>query len=402
MNFPYCLSTVACVVPLLVGCVGYQRADLELRGLAASSPPLPPGPLAFADAVMFAFRHNPELQQLAAAARAVGVDVPATELESEWKGRDDMLSLAIDPVALLGLGPRGAAIDAATAREAAALQELAVARWRLVGRIAEVYAAMRALDAMNTPAFAHDPEPFVRAGLASPAAAALTRGASAMAQAEATALHSDRQGLLAELRPLLGVMPSTALTLAPVETAFPPLPPRDEARLLTRPDLTLAVASYRVADAEFRAAVADQWPSLMLGPEIPLRGGAVDAMALLRLPIGAGSRATAAKQRRDAARAGAMASLLAATNDADAAALVHDASEQRAAATAAMATASATALAAAEVALTVDPDAFEPLAERAQMALRDAMERREAALAEARARVRRAVAWGWPHTEVQP
>ena len=403
MNFPPCFTTVACVLPLLLaGCVGYQQADLDLRGLAGSAPALPPGPLAFADAVTFAFRHNPELQRLAALARAAGADAPATELAVEWEGVDDMLSIAIDPVALLGLGQRGAAIDAASARGAAAVQELAVARWGIAGRIAEVYAAKRALDDVTTPAFAHDPEPFVRAGLASPTAAALARGASAMALAEMMTLESDRYGLLAELRQLLGVLPTAALTLAPVDAAFPPLPPRDQELLLHRPDVVLAVATYEVADAEFRAAVAEQWPSLMLGPDIPLRGGAVDAMALLRLPIGAGGRAAAAKERRDAARASALAMLVAATNEADAAVLHHDASEQRAKATAAMAAASARALGAAEVALAVEPDAFEPLAERAQMALRDAMERREAATANARARVRHAVEWGWPHTEVRP
>jgi len=388
------------LLPLLAGCVGYEAADVDLTSLAAAAPTAPPGPLPFAAAVAFALRHNPELQRLAAEARAAGADVPPTDLEAEWEGADEMLSLAVDPVALLGLGARGRAIDAATAREAAAVQELAVARWRLIGALAELYAALGALDGITPLQFAQDPEPFVRAGLASPAAAAMAQGATAAAAAERAMLAAEREALLADLRMRLGLLPTAALQPSPQPADVPPPPAADA--LLRRPDLALAVAQYHVADAEFRAAVAEQWPSLMLGPDIPLRGGAIDAMALLRLPLGASSRATAAKARREAARAAASQALLAAANEAEAARHEATARSARAAATTQMVAASRQALAAAEVALAVEPDAFEPLAERAQQALRDAMEHREAVLAAARARVRAAVAAGWPAAEVQP
>ena len=386
----------------LGSCVVYEPAAIDLATWTASAPPLPAGALSFADAVAFAWRHHPDLARLAAEARAAGADVPATELEATWEGADEMVAVMVDPLALLRLGQRGAMVDVATARQAEALQALAVARWQLAARIAEVYAAATALAEVETPAFAQDPEPFVRAGLASPVAAATARGAVAMAAAEREALATDRLLLLSELRQLLGLPARTPLTLAPVDPAFPRMPAADEASLRRRPDLVLAVARYEVADAEFRSAVAEQYPSLRLGPDIPLRGGALDAMAVLRLPIGAGSRAVAARERRTAARAEVQTNLLAAGNEAEAAQQRAHAAALRATASSTAAAASASALRAAEATLVVDGEAFDQVAERAQMALREAMERREAVVAAARAKVQQAVAWGWPTAEDTP
>ncbi|HEX5050718.1 MAG TPA: hypothetical protein VFZ65_03000, partial [Planctomycetota bacterium] len=67
-----------------------------------------------------------------------------------------------------------------------------------------------------------------------------------------------------------------------------------------------------------------------------------------------------------------------------------------AAAAAAGQAASAVALRSALVAAAVELDAFDRVAEAAGMAVRDTMERRVASVAEARARVRAAVAAGWP------
>jgi hypothetical protein len=402
VSIPRPRAAAASVLLLATGCVGYDAADIDWRVLTAEAPPPPPGPVSFHGAVAFALAHNPDLARLAAEARAAGADVPATDLQAQWDGVDERLALMTDPVALLQLGQRGAASDAAAAREAAALQDLAVARWRLVGQIAEVFAAHAALANVRAPEFALDPEPFVRAGLASPVAAAMARGAAASARTEALALEADRYGLLAELRTLLGLPPGAALTLAPVEATFPELPPSDEAALLRRPDLAQALARYRVADAEFRLAVAEQYPSLQLGPEIPFVAGGVDVMAVLRLPIGADARAHAAKERREAARARVVAALRGASNEADAALRHHGASEQRAVATAAMAAASASALAAAQAELLTDGEAFERVANAAQMAMREAMDRREAVVANARARVQHAMTWGWPAKDVMP
>lgn len=379
------------------GCVAYEADPIDLAKVVASTPVLPPGELSFRAAVAFAFRHNPELAELAARARAAGADVAATELQSEWTGTDDMLAVMVDPVALLRLGARGAAADLATARAAQAVTELAVARWRLVGRIAAIYAASTALAGIEQPTFNEDPEPFVRAGLAAPATAALAQAALAGARAEQLALATDRAALRAELCTALGV-PRADLALASVDATFPDLPPQDDEHLLRRPDLALALADYRTADAEFRAAVAAQYPSLMLGPDVPLRGGVVDAMAILRLPIGASGPALAAKERRAAARARVVAAVIDAGNAAADAGRQHAAAAQRALAATASAQASAGALAAARAAVAIEADAYEQLVDRAQMAVREAMERRGAVVAASRARVQLAIAYGWPQT----
>ena len=389
-------SALLSLLSLLGSCVFYEPQEVTLAGLAAATPSAPPGPLDLAHAMAFALQHNPELHRLAAEARAAGADVPATEIQGQWSGDDRRLAAMIDPIALLQLGARGAAADLAAARREEALAALAVARWRMLGAITEVFAALTAVESATPPRLVCDVEAFVQAGLASPAAAAMARGASASAAAERLALAADREALLAELRPLLGLPGDAALTLAPLAPDYPPLPPRDPASLLRRPDLALAIASYRVADAEFRRAVAEQYPSLMIGPDLPLGAGAVDAMAWFRVPLGADGPAIAARERRDAARARATEALLAASNRAVAAGSQHEALAQRAAAASATAAGSAIALAAAEAAAAVEIDAFLPLAEGAQAAVRDAMERRLATVAAARARVQLAVAYGWP------
>ena len=385
----------------LASCVAYERDDANLEEIAASLQARVGGQLSFPEAVALAMRQNPELAALEAASRAAGIDVPTTELQGQWDGFEEMVAVMVDPVALLRRGPRGAAVTLAEVRGAEALAALAEARWRIVAKIAELYAVTTALRGLEAPQPAVDPEPFVRAGLASPAAAAQVRAAAANAEAERLALDVERVTLVAELRQLLGLPPTTDLEFVPIDGDFPPLPPAEDAAVLQRPDLALALARYRVADAEFRRAVADQYPSLMLGPQIPLRGGPLDAMAVLRLPLGASSLARAAQERRTAARATLVAAFLAASNAASVADSTHAAAEQRAVAMSASAVASAAALAAAKTGLQVEVDAFQRLAEAAPMAVRDAVELRGALVAAARARVQRAVAFGWPSAEVR-
>ncbi len=380
----------------LAACVGYEAADVNLGEVGAGLPSAPDSPLSFEAAVAFALRHNPGLQALAAEARGAGADVPPTALEGQWDGHDERLAVMLDPIALLRLGERGAAADLAAARGDEAVQALAVARWRLVGRSAEVYATLPALAAVPVPDVAVDPEPFVRAGLASPVAAAQLRAAAGGAAAEATAHAADRAGLLAELRALLGLPAGAEVTPAAAAPALPEPAPGDDA-LLRRPDLALALARYRVADAAFRTAVAAQYPSLSIGPDLPLSGGGgVDVMAFVKLPLFADGPAIAAKERRTAARARLVEAFVAASAEAHVATSQHRAAAQRADAAAAGAEASSTAFAAATAALATEVDAFGPVAGSALEAVRMASEHRMAAVAAARARVQHAVAWGWP------
>lgn len=400
------MHTVRSVLPVLLllplgllplgGCVGYEAADVALDELGATLPTPPVGPLSFDAAVAFALDHNPELQALAAEARAAGADVPPTMLEGQWDGHEERLAVMLDPIALLRFGERGAAVDLAAARGDEAMAALAVARWRLVGRIAEVYAALAALETVPVPTVAVDPEPFVRAGLASPLGAAQLRAAAGGAAAEATAHGADRAALLADLCRLLGLPAGAALTAATGAPGLPDVAASEEA-LLRRPDLALALAQYRVADAAFRSAVRAQYPSIAIGPDLPLSsGGGVDVMTFVKLPLFADGPAAAAKERRTAARARLVEAFVAASAEAHVAASQHRASAQRADAAAAGAEASAMALTAATTALATEVDAFGPVAGSAAEAVRMASEHRLAAVAAARARVQHAVAWGWP------
>lgn len=385
----------------LASCVVYTEAPAEPAATAARLAARAGGTFSFAAAVRLAFAQNPALQALEARARAAGAVTVPTELQSEYRTDTKMLAVMVDPVALLGLGPRGGAQGVAAAEAEAAVQELAAARWRVAAAIAEAYLVDGALAALEVPELALAGETFAQAGLAAPVVDARWQAAAARARAEAGELRAMRLTNRAALAEQLGLPAGTPLELVPLRGDELGAGRRDT--VLQRPDLALAAARYRVADAEFRAAVRDQYPSLMVGPEIPLRGDPLQAMAILKLPLGASGRAAAAGERREAARADLAAAWLAA--DREVAATRAEAAAAAASADAAAAgyRASASAYRAAATAVTVDPDpaAFAMATDAAGMLVRDAMERRTAAVGAARALVRAAVAAGWPAQEVQ-
>lgn len=396
------LHTARTVVGLLLGvvpgCASYAPADVTLS-TATAGLPRHDGPLTFERAIALAFTHNGELVARAAECRAAGLDVVPTELQGQLQ--QDNLALMVDPLALLGLAQRGASMRLAEARGLAAAAALATERWRVVTSIAEVFVASRALAGLPAlPAVDVDVEAFVAAGLASSLAASSVRAAAVGAEAERRALHADHATLAADLRRLLGLSADSRFDLVPPPADWPPLPPADEVSVLRRPDLAETLARYEVADAEFRRAVADQYPALMLGPDFALRGSGVDPMAILRWPLGASGPAEAARERRSAAGSRLRDAVLAASGEALAAATRHEAAAARARAASATAEAAGRAFVAAAVALQVEVDAFDRVAERALMMVREAMDAREAAMAAARARVRAAAAAGWPAAEV--
>jgi len=245
------------------------------------------------------------------------------------------------------------------------------------------------------PDFAIDPAAFARAGLASPVAVRQVNASAARARAERIALDAARADNLAEFRRLLGLPDREPIELLAPAASWLPAKQGGSA-LLSRPDVAVAAARFRTADAAFRRAVQQQYPSLMIGPEFPLTGDPLQAMAVLRLPVGAQGRAVAARERRDAARAGLEAALLAASREASAAEAELATAEAAQNAAEAGLQASSGSLQSALILLQTETDAFGTLADAAAMAMRDTMERRQSALTLARARVRRAVAWGWP------
>lgn len=388
---------VGLLVGVVPGCTAYEPADVTLSS-ASVGLPRHDGPLTFDQAVALALANNAELAARAAECRAAGLDVMPTELQGQLQ--QENLALMVDPFALLGLAQRGASARLAETRALAAAAALANERWRVVAAIAEVFVVDRALAALPAaPRIDVDVEAFAAAGLASPLAAAIVRSASAGAEAERRAVGAERATLLADLRRLLGLASASQLELVPPPSDWPPLPPASEASVLRRPDLAETLARYQVADAEFRKAVVDQYPALMIGPDFALRGSGVDPMAILRLPLGGAGPAEAARDRREAAHSRLRDAVLAAVNEAGSAAARHEAAAARATAALANAEAAGRALAAAAVLLQVEVDAFERIAEKAPMAVRERSEARDAAMVASRTRVRSAVAAGWPVAE---
>lgn len=379
----------------LAACVGYRTDDADARSVAAELCARAGGTFTWSNAIAIAFRQNPELLALEAEARAAGAAIPATDLEGEYRGDTGRLALLVDPIAMLGLGARGAAADLAASQAAAAAERLALARWRTFAAIVETFAIDETLTALPAPAIDVDARPFANAGLATPAAAARLQAAAARLAAERATRDAEREANRARLRELLG-LPATAEVTFATDGELPIAQPGGTDAILGRPDLAVATAEFRVADAEFRRAVADQYPSLQLGPDIGLRGGMLDVMAVVRLPIGASGPAAAAGERRDAARARLSAACVRADNEAAAAERALDAARANDEAAAAGLQASLRSLTAGKVAAQVDDDGFERLADAAAMVARDAMERREAAVSRVRAEITRAAAFGWP------
>jgi outer membrane protein TolC len=380
------------------GCVAYVADDADANTVAAEAAQRSGGTFTFATALAAALRQNPELQALEAKARAAGAVTQPLEVQSEYRSDDEMLAVMLDPIALLGLGARGAAQGLADAAAAEAVAALAAGRWRVTAAVAEIFVMDTALRSLSVPDLAVDVAEFERAGLASPIAAEQVRAAQARAAAETFELAREAEANRAALRNLLGLPAGTPVELAPSDAEPLRQPQATDGAVLARPDLALATARFRVADAEFRAAVADQYPSLMLGPEFPLRGDPLELMAILRVPIGMAGRAEAARERREAARATLASAYVQASNGACTA-------ERELAAAAAGETgaalslrASTRELATARIALQVEIEGFDRYAKAAAMVVRDTMERRAATTAHVRARVQRAVAYGWPLT----
>ncbi|MFO1076162.1 MAG: HlyD family efflux transporter periplasmic adaptor subunit [Planctomycetota bacterium] len=292
----YTRTLLSCTLAL-ASCVSYSKAPASATRAAADiAARSAPSPLTFDAAVRFAFANNADLRALAARARAAGADLAPFELQSEYRTGTEMLAVMVDPIALLNLGPRAAANLALDAKAAAAVAELGVARWRTAAAIAEAFAIDDALARTRLPQVLDHGPTYERVGLAAPLDSAQVHAAAIGAVAEHTATLAQKDQNLAALRRLLGLAPDADVALSPPLPALAAEP--RPAALLARPDLALAEAEFAVADAEFRAAVRAQYPSVMLGPEFPLRGNGLEAMAILRLPIGAWGAARRARTPR--------------------------------------------------------------------------------------------------------
>ncbi len=383
---------------LFSSCVAYRAAPLDLEETAKDLDRRSVPEVDFAHAVGFAYAHSPELQRLRAEARAVGLDVPPFRVGFGYDQHQDELMLTFDPVEIV---QRGAARKAAHARQVEALAALREAERQVAAEVAECFLVEGALGGRALPAEAPDPDTFLKAGLASDAAAAQARAAREARAAEELATSAERVRNVARLRRLLGLPADAAISVSLPPAPFPSLPEASRERLLGRPDLAVALARYGVADAELREAVRRQYPSLELGPvySYMVGGSPWGAFVQVRIPVGASKQARAAQERREAARRAVEAALLAAEEEATAREADLRAAVARAKADEAEAEAMTRELSAATARLEVEGDAFGDAAWRAATAVSAAAAARESAVGAARARIAYAAAYGWPRPE---
>jgi outer membrane protein TolC len=397
------LFFLTAALPPCTGCVLYDASSADAVAIADEVRERPGGAWTVDEAVRLALERSPVLRAAEAEARAAGAErtVPQTWV-GEYRGRNDSTGLMIDPVALLGLGPRGGEIDVAKARHAEALADLAVARWQTIAAVTESFLVDASLADAELAAEAVEPDfdidlgAFERAGLASSLAAAQARTARALAESERLEIERTRQEARARVRTLLGLDAGAELELVAIPDDWLQQPRGKPGELLERPDLRLATARFERADAAFRKAVADQYPSLLVGPNLSLRGDPLAAMAMLNIPIGMQGRARAARERRQAERDRLEAAFLRAQEEATVADRDLEASHARVAATSLALETSRTAFRSARVAIDFEPNAFDAFG-RTALGLQQALaSHRQAVVAHARAQVARARAWGWP------
>jgi outer membrane protein TolC len=317
-------------------------------------------------------------------------------VDGDWRGNEEMFAVLVDPLELLGLGARGATMAEVKAEAAAAVQELAAVRWRVFGELLELYLRQRELTTLTVPALDLDVAAWERSGVAAPVDAAKLRAAQMRAVAMRAWLDSIRRQDRAALARLLGRHPDVPVQFDLGQDPLRDPVPADDAAVLRRPDLRLAAARLRVAEAMFRRAVAEQYPSVRLGPDFPLDGGSVQGMAGLRLPFAASGKAEAARERRDAAFAELSGAWLTASREAVDAAAELDVATAEERTTAATLAGAELALRSALVAAHSEIDGFGMVGERAVMALAETDMHHRAVLARVRAQARFAFVHGWP------
>jgi len=381
---------------LAAGCVQYTKEPIEWETVSSTIAERQPGELDFSGALAFAREHNPELKRLRAEAEAAGFDVPPTSIVLTVNTLESKVPGFVDPVALLKLGPRGARARAAKERESALFATMRARDLEIAASIAEAYLIERVLRAIDMPEVDADPEQFRIAGLASDAEVARVAYARDKERAERVTVEALREDNLAGLRRLLGVSANASVQIVvPEEEEFPPLPVHGD--LFARPDLDAALGRYRVADAEFRAAVLDQYPVIAVGPVFNWDLVRWGLFLPARIPIGAAGPARAAAKRREAARLDVEDALLRAQEDAARSRARYEWTSAQESAARSGAHAAEQDLEAALVHIAVSPDAFGHLARAAPDAVERMARVRTAAMTAARARVALARAYAWPH-----
>ena len=383
----------------LSGCAGYRSAPLDVdRPLRASSPV--PSPLTFDEALRIAVERNPDLVALRARAAAVTVNPPPEPLElgagvdsdERWEA-----AASLDALSLLGLGTRRAERALAFARRHEAWMEHHARAREVAREIAEVFAVERGLDSLSVPDLSVDAGVYVRAGFESGVAETLAEATRRDWKAEADRRSAERASNHASLVRLLGLPPGTPLALVPVPEGWPVVPSPVPAILIrTRADIQRRVAAFEVADRDLRRAVVAQYPSIVLEPAIAADPTTLFGAVRLRLPVGAKSEVCAAGAAREAARSEVESAILDALRDAEQSRARLNAAVSTREAAAGRLGASSELFRAVRTRLQVQVGSVMELVLTADSVVDAARAHREAALDDARLRVRAASEAGWP------
>ncbi len=221
-------------------------------------------------------------------ARGAGAPMPTRAmLEVEELDEPDAyarMTLTVDLLGLLGLGPAGAARELADARVRRALGELERTAWsarvevdRARARLAAVRTQAGALRELLAEADGDRERIEILARRGRVAAQGLDAAELALGllRKELRALEGEEAGARAALAVAAGIAPSSPCldalgsgTLADLEARALPEPPAPAEWASRSPELRLGLLEYAVAEAEVRAAAAARWPSFELGPHL--------------------------------------------------------------------------------------------------------------------------------------
>jgi hypothetical protein len=401
---PTCLIALCALaaVSLLPACVRYQPQFASVEASVAGVPATPLGALPFEAAVRLLVARNPDLAATRAAIAAVNVSPGPAPLGGTTQFEDGRMTetiLRTDVLSLLGLGPRGARIALARALRDERVRAHHERARALVADLAEAYAIERVLRDLPDPDVDLDLDvaAYERAGLAPEAVLAAARSLRAEGGAEARVVASRLQDARRAVARLVGAGPGSSVEPAGVEPGWPaPAEVERNRLLLTRGDLQRLQAAWLVADRRYRYEVARQMPNLVVGLganvdlEFPMQ------VVQVELPLDAPAEARAAERARRVAFHELEAGVLDALHDAASARLDLEAAVARREAAVERRAASRHLLRARLAQLETDPEALGDAVLVGGRVVDAARQFREAAVDEARARVRAARASGWP------
>jgi hypothetical protein len=403
MAAPQCRRAVLLLPSLLVATACARTTPtrpLDLVALAAAEPVDAAASLTFEDAARLAVAEGPELASLRKAVAGVNVSGMREPVEvgagTDADGRAEA-GLTFDALSLLGIGQiQGERCLARALRSEATIAWHARTR-EVVGEIAEAYAVDAALAVAPPAPVLVDAEAFVKAGLAPEASTTAAAAARTSLGAEIRARESERRLQRLRVGRLLGRRPEAAPALVAAPAPWPVVPRADAARLLALdPGVQRKLAAHEVARGELARANAGRYPRLLISPSVAFNPTYFFGAIGLELPLDAGAEIRAAGARVESARLAVRAAVLEALERAEAAAEESRVADELERAAKAQFDASARLADAERARVETQGEGFTEAVLSANLVVEATRDLREAAVLAARARVKAALAAGWP------